>query len=222
MFNKDDYFDALNNRKFRFVRMIDIGELKGTLLVWEFNKNEYGMLMETCCNLSPQDVSEEVLKEIGVWDKLEEKVKQEIIAGITTQTKAVHERMEEARKGKRKRYPDVPKELVCCKCGKRRKIQPSATSAKVEELVASGVVISISEYVKKFVCATCNPKRRGKKANPEFAGLPKKMTCKCGKSVPANFMQLKKKAEKMGITLQKLMEGFKCQVCEPRRFRKKV
>ena len=69
MFNKDDYFDALNNRKFRFVRMIDIGELKGTLLVWEFNKNEYGMLMETCCNLSPQDVSEEVLKEIGVWDK---------------------------------------------------------------------------------------------------------------------------------------------------------
>jgi rubredoxin len=218
VFNIADYFDALNGRKFRFVRMVG----KNQLLVWEFNKNEYGMLMETCTGLDCIDVAEDTLKSIGVWDQLEEKVKQEISAGITTQTKAVHERMADARSGKRKKYIDVPKELVCIKCGKKQNIQPSVTAKVIEKMVASGVVITASEYVKNWQCPVCNPKRRGKKANPEFAGLPKKMTCKCGKSVPANFAQLKKKAELMGTTLQKLMEGFKCQVCEPtKKFRRK-
>jgi cyclophilin family peptidyl-prolyl cis-trans isomerase len=73
----------------------------------------------------------------------------------------------------------------------------------------------MDDYLKSYECSICNPVKRGKKPNPEFANLPKTLTCKCGKTVAANVYQLKKKAEKNNTTIQKLIEGFVCQQCKP-------
>ena len=54
---------------------------------------------------------------------------------------------------------------------------------------------------------------RGRKPKEEFVGMPRKMVCSCGKEVNSNLHYLKVKAEKEGVTIMSLIEGFKCQVC---------
>lgn len=107
------------------------------------------------------------------------------------------------------------KELKCA-CGAILIQQPSQTYRMAEKLK-----ITYEEYVAGWQCRECrkaNPTTttttgRGRKPNPEFVGLPKTMSCKCGKEVASNLTYLKIKAEKEGTTILELIANYQCSKC---------
>ena len=134
-------------------------------------------------------------------------------------------------------YANLPKELVC-KCGAKVGLNPFSLKAKADRLG-----ITMQEAIENYACQVCAPSRkgrtkvdkgakvdkvdkvakvsettnstttRGRKPNQEFIGLPKRMTCKCGKDVASNLDYLKVKAEKLGVTIMSLIEGYRCSTC---------
>ena len=129
-----------------------------------------------------------------------------------------------------------------CKCGKEVIVNPIYLKSKAEKNNTT-----VLQLIESFVCQSCCPTKgrhkgegsgnkteksgvesttttttRGRKPNPEFAGLPKTIKCKCGKEVTANYAYLKIKAEKEETTIQNLVENFQCQTCHPTKGRKKV
>lgn len=218
MYNEVDYFNAMG-RKFRFVKM----HSPSVMMCWELMRGENGVEAERLGGMEVHSVDIDTLKSLKVWDGLADELKKEITDGLTKETIAVHERMEKMRSGRRKKYVNVPKELECITCHKMIPIQASVLVGRLDKICKTGKLTTVDDYIKGYQCNKCNPTRRGKKSNPEFANLPKTMTCGCGKVININPCQLKGKAEKMGTTIQELIKGFKCQKCEPsRRGRKKV
>jgi hypothetical protein len=203
-------FEALGGRSFQLVDMASPTLIR----CWEVLKSDYGEYKYVLGGLDVRDVGSDTLKRLEIWPTLAPEIQKEIIDGLTTKTQAVHSLMEKARSGRRVKYVGVPRELTCSKCGRKVAIQPSVLVKKVEKIAAiKGITYLMDDFLKSYECNVCNPVKRGKKPNPEFANLPKTLTCKCGKTVAANVYQLKKKAEKNNTTIQKLIEGFVCQIC---------
>ena len=205
-------FEARGGRRFQMVDMEDETIIK----CWECLKSEYGEYKYAFGGLDVRDVGSDTLKRLEIFDKLTPEIQKEIIDGHTTKTQAVHELMEKARGSRRNKYPNVPKVLECITCHSKVVIQPSVLVKKVEKIaVTKGITYSIEDYIKSYECTRCKPVKRGRVANPEFANLPKTLSCKCGKTVAANVYQLKKKAEKNNTTIQELIKNFVCQFCKP-------
>jgi hypothetical protein len=61
---------------------------------------------------------------------------------------------------------------------------------------------------------------RSKKRN-KFKDLPEFLKCKCGRETKANYSYLQKKADKMVVPLQTLIDGYQCQKCNPTKGRHK-
>jgi hypothetical protein len=203
-------FEALNGRKFQMVDM----DSPTLIRCWECLKAEYGEYKYVLGGLDVRDVGSDTLKRLEIFDKLTPEIQKEITEGLTTKTQAVHSLMEKARSGRKNKYPDVPKELTCSKCGKKTAIQPSVLVKRVEKIAEKkGVTYLMADYIKSYECQVCNPIKRGRVANPEFANIPEKMKCKCGKEVNTNVYQLKKKADKNKTTIQELIKNFVCQGC---------
>jgi predicted RNA-binding Zn-ribbon protein involved in translation (DUF1610 family) len=65
-------------------------------------------------------------------------------------------------------------------------------------------------------------KGRGRKANPENEGFPKKATCiSCGKEVAITPTNIRSKAARLEITVEELLANYKCRSCGGR-LKKKV
>lgn len=223
MYNEVDYFEALD-RKFRFIKMSS----PTIMFVAEYVKdnkgwsNDVGWHKEVFGGLDVRDVGAEVLKTIKVWPELADEVKKEINDGITKKTQAVHELMAVARKGRKTKYIGVPKDVECIKCHSKVVVVPRLVMAKIDKVCKDEKrLYTLTDYIAGFVCRVCAPVKRGKKANPEMANFPKTMKCKCGKEVITNVYYLKAKANKLGTTIQKLIDGFKCQNCEKTKGRPK-
>jgi hypothetical protein len=114
-------------------------------------------------------------------------------------------------------FDGIPRSVPCSKCGK----DCTLASQKVYDLTG-GDKDKIADYCKNYVCRSCNPdwgswlkgKKRGKKAKAENVGFPKTATCTvCGKSVAIVPAQIRGKAEKMGISVEKLLKEYKCRSC---------
>ena len=119
------------------------------------------------------------------------------------------ELMAKARASRKSKYENIPKELICSKCSKTVEAIPSKIAS-----ICDKKNILLVDYLSSFLCKNCNPVKRGKPSNPLYAHLPKTMKCECGREVMANFIQLKTKAEKLGVTIEELIKGYKCQKCE--------
>ena len=217
MYNEADYFEALNGRKFEYRGM----ESPTIMKVWEYLRGDPGAHQGRFGGIDVHDLDIDTLKLLKVWDNLTEDVQKDITGGLSQKTQAVQDHMESMRSGRRKKYVGVPKEIECITCHSKVVVVPSVLVHKVEKIrEEKGLsTYSVEDYIGSFVCNKCVPVKRGKKPNPEFANIPKKMKCKCGKEVVVNIYQLKAKAEKMGTTIQKLIEGFVCQSCAPTKHR---
>ena len=206
-----DYFRALNGRKFRYIGLYN----PTTLKVWEkMSEFKNGYDGERAGGLMVKDVDVETLKEYKIWEDLSEDVQKMILDRTVQEQDAVMSLMGKARAGRKNKYPNVPRELICTKCQSKTPVIPGALVKKVEKIAKSkNITMTVDDYVKGYQCRKCLPVKRGKPANPEFANLPKTMTCKCGHTVNSNVYQLKKKALKMGTTIQELINNFVCQGC---------
>lgn len=216
MYDDLEFFEALGGRKFRFVCM----ETPTLMKVWErpVKRDRWNDAIEEYLGgLDVRSVDMETLKKIKVWEELSPDVQKEIIEGLTQKTQAVHSLMEKARAGRRRKYLNVPKEIVCTKCNAKVEVVPSVLVKKVEKLAEQKkpMLFTMDDYIKTYECTKCCPPVRGKKANPMFANLPKELVCKCGNKVALNPYVLKKKADKEGTTMEKLIEGYRCQICNP-------
>ena len=157
----------------------------------------------------------EILETIEVWKDLDTQTQMEVENKNSQSQEALCSKMEKARKARRKKYENIPREVTCTKCGAVQKISPGVVAARVQKL---GILLD--DWIKDFQCQKCRP-TKGRKANPKFKDLPEMLTCKCGASVKANYSYLSKKAKAKRIPLQKLIDEYQCQKCNPTKGRKK-
>jgi len=165
-----------------------------------------------------EDIDLELLKKLKVWNVVAPEVQSAVSNHVRVIVENAHDVMAKARAGRKVKFANIPREMICVKCAEPIKVVPSTVAAKVEKL---GILLV--DYIKDFHCQHCRgPVTRGKKPNPAFAHLPKVMKCKCGKEVVINVYQLKNKAEKMNTTIEELIKNFECQGCNRTIGRKKI
>jgi hypothetical protein len=96
----------------------------------------------------------ETLKEINIWDELDEKMQAKLIQEEESLKSQKKERMEKARKGRKQKYPHIPRELQCTTCPAKIPTPPGTTSKRVEKLG-----ITLDDYLKQYQCQKCKPTR---------------------------------------------------------------
>ena len=169
--------------------------------------------------LDVNNVDVDILKRHGIWNKLTPEVQKQVENLTVAEKEAVHSLLEKARAGRKVKYPNVPKELVCTKCGGKIGIQPSILAKRVENLAKTkGVGYTVEDYVKTYECQTCHP-TKGRRANPEFAKFPKELQCKCGNKVHTSAQAIIKAAVCNKVTTDEYIANYRCQVCNPTRGR---
>ena len=156
-------------------------------------------------------VDEENLKRLNIWDNLTEQVQKEINNQKEVEKNKVIEKMAHARQHCKRKYnfaglPDI----LTCSCGKTSKPNYYALQKLADERK-----ISLADLIKEYKCRKCKNK------DNKHVNLPEFMECKCGNKVKANYYYLKSKADKLGVTIEKLIEDFRCQTCAPTKGRKK-
>jgi len=217
------FFEALGGRKFRFDgRMHDANTLK----VWEILAAADGYNHQIFGGLPIEKVDIETLKKIGVWEKLspecQKKLESDQAAAKESEISAAHDLMEKARAARKQKYINVPRELVCTKCGNKISIAPGILVNRVDKIAKKKqIIFTVDDYIKQYLCQTCNP-TKGKSANPETVGLPKELICTQCKSVksclPSSILQ---RAKNKNMTPKQFLDTYVCQTCNPTRGRRK-
>lgn len=203
--------------KLRFVKMHDTR----TLMAWRILPTIGSDHQAYLGGLDITSVNVDTLKFLGVWENLSPELQKEVESIVHQEKEQVNGLMEKARAARRKRYVNVPKELVC-KCGARISIPPGTLVDRVEKMKESkGVTYSIDDYVKQWQCQKCNP-TKGRKANPEIAGLPKELTCtKCKVVKPCLPSSISQRSKQKNLTPKQFLDTYVCQKCNPTKGRKK-
>ena len=171
---------------------------------------------EKCKAISLEEIDLDILQSMKVWNSLSNEVKDKMLHLVRLEKQETHELMAKARASRKKKYENIPEELTCSIC----KTMVEAVPSKIAG-ICNRKNILLDDYLKGFKCKKCNPIKRGKQANPEFAKLPKTIKCGCGYETNVNPYQLKIKAEKVGVSIEELIKSYKCQKCNPTKGRKK-
>lgn len=205
-------FEALGNRQFRFRgKMHD----PKTLMVWEIMESAHLHNKERLVGIDIKHIDVPTLKSIGVWDNLSPAVQKEMEQIIHVKKQEVNQLMEKARAGRKKKYIDMPKELVCIKCGAKKEIAPGLLIARAEKIAKEKqIIFTFEDYLKQYQCQSCKP-TKGRKSNPELAHLPKELVCKCGEVLPCSPSYIVMRAKSKGVTPEDFVKNFVCQKCCP-------
>ena len=205
-------FSSLNGRKFFFVKMHGPNYLH----VWEDvggdRFHDHRMLQRA---IPVQQVEVGVLKKLNVWDGLTEKVKSEV-GKITEKDQGCIEALESnARAARRCIGATMPKIIVCIQCGKKLNIAACTLLKRIEKISADkGVEYTVEDYVAEYKCQKCSPSTRGRKSNPEYVNLPRKLVCnKCKVAKPCAPSYLVQRAKAKNITVKELVDGYLCSNC---------
>jgi len=201
-------FKGTDRNEYRFVKTI-----KDDIQVWkEINECKY-----ECGKLDLSVVNEGILTDAGIWDKLSNKIQKAIILAHGEKIVEVKDRMEHARKNRRKKYDfsQLPSVLVCS-CGVE--VEPNYYQMQKK---ADKKQVPLGDLVKNFKCKTCNPVRRGRQASQSYEGVPDQLECKCGHIVKYPPSAIISMAKKKGKTVDKFVKGYVCQGCCKTRGRKK-
>jgi hypothetical protein len=203
----------IGRHKFNFVRL----DKPDNIVAWKkgvdwegWNIDHLGILKAGCIN-------SDILKRIEVWDQLDEHVRSDIETIEADVDYVINTRMDRARKSRKDRYPNVPKEVVCIECGEKIKIQPGTLVKRAEKWAKGNKLLTVFDFIKQFKCQVCNPTPRGRVSTGKCK--PTELVCKCGNKIIYPMNVLKNRAEKKGITVEKLISSFKCQTCNPCRHR---
>jgi len=161
-----------------------------------------------CSGVNVRDVDVDTLKTLRVWNNLSETMQEEIKVEKELKTNGTQESITDVKKGRRKKYPDIPKEITCISCKNVIQIPPSVTAKKLEKMDST-----IEKYVEVYECSKCNPPKRGRQKDPNNA--PQEMVCKCGNKVTYLMNHIKKVAEKKGKSVEEFINGYECKKCNP-------
>ena len=129
------------------------------------------------------------------------------------------------KKGHRGRQPDpryvgLPRKISCSQCGKEAGMGPGLLLSTAE---ADG--LTWEEWLKTYLCRKCKGSasssissstgiRRGRKPNPAYAGIPKKLVCcKCKEEKGTTPEQYLKQVEKSGKSRKMFEKHYKCRSC---------
>lgn len=187
------------------------------LLSWEtLNEPTSSYGEATCKGVKVKNVEIEVLKTLEVWDKLSKEVQKEVKEYEASYHNEVHNKMDKARRGRRQRYPNIPREMVCCKCKIKEGVVPAVIAKKLEK-----DDITIESFIEKYECRVCCPRKRGRQANPAYAHLPKELVCNCGVKVVTTPSSIVQRAKNKKMTPEEFIKQYVCQICNPTKGRKK-
>ena len=199
----------VRGKEFRFIRF----EAPDQIIAWK-QVVKLGEHLEFPGILKIENIDTDNLKIIGVWEKLAK----EIQDGLLKAEGEVPENLKrawEARKSKGPKYPGVPAEITCIECHKVQKMSPGAiVKSAAKWALKNQLIPDTDKWLKQWRCQECHKTPRGRKANPN---LPPKvtLTCKCGTKVIYPGSVALKFATKKGLTLDKYVEKFACQICKP-------
>ena len=115
-------------------------------------------------------------------------------------------------------YSEVPRKKTCCRCGKEA---PTNAKGLYEEF--AGDIEKIKKECFEYLCRDCNPNsgahlrgkgRRGRQPLPENVGFPKKALCTgCKKEVAITPNNIRNKAKVLGLTVEEVIDNYKCRSC---------
>ena len=205
-----DCFETIDGTFHYFVRFH-----KRKILCWTEDSNPIGGTY--CYNSEFIDVTrldESALTLLKIWGKLPKKLQEEIINRKEVEKTVLQEKMANIRKEKRKKYPNIPREITCTNCNVVVKTVPSLIAKKLEKSDST-----IEKYTESFECTKCNPPVKGRQKNP--ANAPREMVCKCGRKISYPLNVIKKAAEKKKLNVEEFIKEYRCQICVPTRGRKK-
>ena len=63
--------------------------------------------------------------------------------------------------------------------------------------------------------------KRGRRADPKYAHLPKELVCACGNKVATSPSQIVQRAKQKKVTPEEIVKNYQCQTCNPTKGRKK-
>jgi hypothetical protein len=215
-----EIYQEIHNKQgdsIRFVNFIS----PSWILSWGENKDNTGIWRKSdnwkCYGEKVTNIPIEDLKKIEVWDKLSSDIRKFMENGEVAYQEEVKGRMGKARGARKKKYANVPRELICTKCQEKVNVAPGILVARVEKIAKEkAILFTIEDYQKVFQCQRCNC-TKGRKANPANANLPKELVCSCGAKVKTNSTALNKVAALRKITIEEYVKNFRCQLCNPTR-----
>jgi len=115
-----------------------------------------------CLGVPVMSMSIDNLKEIDIWDKLPQETQQKLVEQKEASKHIVHKKMEHARRGRKPKYPGMPREYKCTTCDHVQAIAPCIVRDRIEKKR-----ILLDDFIKSFQCQKCHPtKGRQKKTTP--------------------------------------------------------
>jgi hypothetical protein len=210
MLNDCQVFRARNNGLYFYSKL----NLPKYVTVWTEMVNKDGWDATSCKLLPILDISENVLKEINVWDLLTEELQNQVKEYDEVESnkpKIVIDNVDvEKVVRKRKKHPNYPSEIACIKCKTMMKVNVGNLSNKLERLN-----LTIEEYVKISTCQVCVPSKGRKSGNKSLPTILKCHGENCNNEVTYASANLIKYAERKGLTINELIASYKCQSCAP-------
>ena len=193
----DDFetFEDVKGDEYCFVSLIH-----SNLLCWSVTS---GREMNTQA-VKVIDVSEGELTRLGIWDKLDDKIRQAHALAIGDR---VVERKEKFAGRRRKVDPELahlPGSVICSDCG-----EPRVIARKTLEKRLSDKKVTIEEYTSTYVCRMCKAKAAGN------GDIPKKLRCTglCGKEKGTTPVQFRRQLEKTGLGKEEFIASYVCRSC---------
>lgn len=213
---KENEFEH-NDNVYRLIKFV----APKTLIVWRIDNIVSGEHTETCMTLNVESVDIKTLKSINVWEKMEDKMKDDIENGVIVQEQ-IQEKIEGSKTAEVKvkrgdKYKGIPTEYICTGCQAHNSISSAIVGKRIEK---KG--ITVEEFTKTYKCQKCVPTRGRPKGSKKHANIPTEYTCTgCGKVDQLNSFVVNKRVEKRGGTIEDYVKTYKCQICVPTRGRPK-
>lgn len=163
------------------------------------------------CYFPVQAVGAEELKRLEIWDLLPESIRQDISGSDIKQEVIVQDRMDHARKHRVKNpeLAGLPSVIKCSKCGGEKNVIPAQILKR-----AKAKNITPEEFIKVFVCLTCDPSQRGKKVSAKYANMTKELKCThegCCVTKIQHPSATEKAAGVAGLTFAEYVAAWKCK-----------
>jgi len=193
-------FKTKYNQKCAFIELVKPDQIKCWM---KKTTNEMQIGLMNVCHISVEE-----LKETKLWDKLNEDI-QKSVEEHESMKGYTHTKIKKESKSRKNKYPNMPVEIICITCGDEITINKANVAKKVEKLG-----IGLDQYIKEFECRTCKPVHRGR-AKKDYGDVPDRMVCKCGHVVKYPQSTIISMAKKKGITVEEMVNGYKCQKCNP-------
>lgn len=205
----------IGRNKFNFVRL----DKPDNIIAWRLGRDWEGWNVDRLGIIKAGTINSDILKRIEVWDKLDEHVRGDIEKIEADVDYVIGTRMENARRGRKAKYPNIPKEIICSSCGNKVSIVPSVFVKKFEKVAAiKGIAYTIDLFIKEFQCTECVPVKRGRQPNPATAHLPHELECNgCHTKKDVTPSGLVQRARSNNMTPEEFLKFYHCQGCKKTR-----